>query len=436
MNKPIVIAFDFDGVIADTIQMLKKTFSDFIKKYSIRYSEDLFEKYNGVKLPDMIADLRNQFCIEATVEELLSEYEFGLKANADTVMPIEKADNTLKYLKKQGYGIIVSSSASKEYIETFLTKHNLRQYFDELFSAESTVYAKPDERYYLRIKECYEKYDVIAVEDSDNGLIAAFNAGMKTVFYNESSRVTSVPYHFSVSSLDQIIDVIEKQILLGFFISNDNVDIVLKDIHPVFSDREKESIEEIWNKRPKHIFNGTVLAYSGCHYENGKLIVNCYLTEYKYVYSIRKRITPIAVSGICLDKNDNTIVSIRNKVTDYSGCYELIPSGGIDSKYVQNDVHGYKRQLLDEFCEEIGSSVSKEKVLGIDVLGICFDSSSNTMDICMKIHYADSFVDLNLDGNNDEYSSQSTLIEDVISMKEYLEDKDVVITSKMILSKI
>jgi hypothetical protein len=68
-----------------------------------------------------------------------------------------------------------------------------------------------------------------------------------------------------------------------------------------------------------------------------KLIVECYLTEYKYVYSLRSRITPVAVSGICIDTNGKTIVSVRNKVTDYPGSYELVPSGGIDKKYVEND---------------------------------------------------------------------------------------------------
>ena len=143
----------------------------------------------------------------------------------------------------------------------------------------------------------------------------------------------------------------------------------------------------------------------------------------------------MAVSGICIDSNDNIIVSVRNKVTDYAGYYELIPSGGIDKRYVEGNRQGYKEQLLVELCEE-GGIMLKENVVGIDTLGVCYDAGSNTIDICMKIQCGIDFMSVILDDKNDEYSSMTILIDKLNSIKEVLKDKEVVMTSRMILKNI
>lgn len=435
MIKSIVVAFDFDGVIADTISMLKETFSTFLREYKIDYSEELFEKYNGATLVDMIRDLKTQYCISKAPEALLSDYQELISHNAIYVKPVDGALSTIKTLYEQGYTLVVSSSASEKYIDDFLTKNNVRDFFDTIFSGSSCSHTKPDKLYYLNIKNHYEGYELFVIEDSYNGLVSAFNAGAITICYNEINKLSLAPHHYYASNLNQIPDIITHQANKGYFIRQDAIEVVIMDTHPVFSAEEQKSIEEIWSKRPKHVFNGSVIAYSQCYYDNGRLIVECYVTEYRYVYSIRSRITPLAVSGICIDSNNNTLVSVRNKVTDYSGSYELIPSGGIDKKYLESDTQGYKKQLLTEFLEEVGPGVSEKNVSGIDSIGLCYDTDSNTMDICMKIKYDGYFASLCMP-NNTEYDCKTTMIDNVESIKRFLADKETVITSQMILNNV
>ena len=433
MSKPVLISFDFDGVIADTISALKDVFALFLRDYNIPYSDELFEKYNGTSIPRVIEDLKSQYSFASNSKELLSDYQNRVRVVSEKIPATKGILNTIKSLKEHGYTLTVSSSGSKEYIEGFLKKNCLIEFFDEIFSSESFIYSKPDPKYYQSIISKYKGFDVFVIEDSDNGLVSSFNAGAQTVFFNENDRISTVPYHYEISDPDQILDIIEKQHREGFFISSSNIDVVIRKTQPVFTEEEKKQIEEIWRARPEHVFNGSVLAFDRMCYNDDRLIVECYLTEYKYVYSIRSRITPMAVSGISVDPQGRSIVSVRNRVTDYSGCYELVPSGGIDKTYVENSAQGYKDQLIAEFCEEVGSSVSKEEVLDINTLGLCYDAKSNTMDICMKIQYGKPFSKKRICGDNEEYTGQSTLIDDIESIKRLIADKEVVITSRMIL---
>lgn len=436
MKQSVLIAFDFDGVIADTVSMLKGVFSAFLSEYHISYSNELFERFNGVTLAEMIASVKEQYHIERSNEDLLSSYKKLIRTHTSTIQPIPGIKDTLKILKERGYTIVVSSSASRDYIEDFLSKHHLSIYFDEVFSGNSFSCTKPDKRYYLSITEKFKGLKTFIVEDSDNGLVSAFNSGNYAIYFNKDNRKAHVPYHFSIKNISQIIDVIESNTKKGFFIPYDDIDIVIKDTHPVFNDSEYESIEKRWNERPKHVFNGNVIAFNKCYYRDKKMIAECYLTEYKYVYSIRGRITPVAVSGICLDPDNNTIVSVRNKVTDYSGSYELIPSGGIQEDYVENDSKGYKRQIITEFLEEAGPNMSENNIIGVDTLGLCFDASSNTIDICMRIRYADKFIGLNLEAKNEEYSFKTTLIDSMENVRLLLKEKNAVLTSQMILDNV
>lgn len=431
MNRRVLIAFDFDGVIADSIKVMKDAFRKFLQVNQIEYTEKLFDRYNGVTFSAMISELKEKYNLDRNHDKLLADYQEVVNSITKNIEPIIGVENVLKSLNEQGYKMVISSSASREYLDTFIKKYGLEDFFQEVFTGESCAYTKPDSRYYSNVFSHYEGYEIFVVEDSDNGLIAAFNAGAKTIFFNDNGRKTVAPYHYSVNNLLQITGVIARQARRGYFIGNGDIDVVVKEINPSFSEEEKENIEKIWSNRPEHVFNGEVLAFDSLHYIDGKLIVECFVTEYKYVYSVRSKITPMAVSGICIDKNGKTIVSVRKRVTDYSGSYELIPSGGINKLCVENNKQGYKEQLLIELDEEGGADLA-ENVLGVDTLGICYDVVGNTMDICMKVRCRNDFTKLSFRNDNEEYGDKK-LIEEVKEIKRLLKEKNVVITSKMIL---
>lgn len=435
MNRQVLIAFDFDGVLADTISMLKGTFKEFVESYKLCFSDELFAKYDGVSLEKIISELKEQYNIEENTVDLLKNYEQRINHNMVNIKPVNGSEYVLEALKAKGYKMVVSSSAPRNYIKDFLTNNCLIGYFDKIFSGESCVYSKPDCRYYTKIKESYNDYEIFVVEDSENGITAAFNAGLKTIWFRGNKSI-SVPYHYEIDSLIQVPDVIDKKSKIGYFVSNNDINIVIRNSSQCFTTKEIARIEAAWRKRPQNVFNGKVLACRSYSYKEKKIMLDCYFTEYKYVYSMRDKITPVAVSGICIDTDNCTIIAVRNKVSDCIGKYELVPSGGIEKRIVENVKKGHKNQILVEMCEETGGALSTENVISVDDLGICYDAQNNTMDICMMIKYNDSFKQVTFGGLDSEYTSETFMIEQIDVIKAFLKEKEAVVTSVMILDKI
>lgn len=433
MQKKILLAFDFDGVIADTIPMLSQTFSLFLERYGINPCDEPFESYNGKTLFDILSNLHEKYDLHETVTQLVTMYHAELLEQIQTIAPMQHLPSTLETLKQMGFSMIIATSASVEYAKKFLSLHTLTGYFDEIISSESFKKSKPV--LYSCIKKRFPNYTVCAIEDSDNGLLAAFNAGVKTIFFNPLKRTSHSCFHNKFSDFVELPKIIKEIFDYGYFISCNIIKLHLKNHQLHFTEIEIKQIENIWNHRPKTVYNGRVVAIESYQYINGNLILNCFITEYKYIYALREKITPLAVSGICFDNDNNTIISVRNQVTDYSGEYELVPSGGIEENTIKENPFGYQHQLAKEFVEELGTTVSPQHIKDINNLGICYDAVSNTVDICMKINYDGAFRKDSI-ATNTEYKNNSILIDNIPSMKKLLQGKTVVYTTQEILKHI
>ena len=92
------------------------------------------------------------------------------------------------------------------------------------------------------------------------------------------------------------------------------------------------------------LFDGEIICYKSHVKKNGKVLIDCYISQYKYYFSqlqkpeLNLEIYPIGVSGVIIDNNNNTIVGLRNNVTEYKGFYEFVPSGSISSSKIEGGV--------------------------------------------------------------------------------------------------
>ena len=89
----------------------------------------------------------------------------------------------LEYLKENGYIIGMASSSSKESVMGHLKETGLEKYFRAVITGDMVEHSKPDPDIYL--KACEElgvtPTNVVAIEDSHNGVRSAYRAGMKPV---------------------------------------------------------------------------------------------------------------------------------------------------------------------------------------------------------------------------------------------------------------
>ncbi|MBO5351842.1 MAG: HAD-IA family hydrolase, partial [Lachnospiraceae bacterium] len=89
----------------------------------------------------------------------------------------------LDYLKENGYKLAVASSTSKRGVERNLKSAGVLEYFDAIICGDMVEKSKPEPEIYLKACEALgvEPAEALALEDSRNGLLSAYRAGMKVI---------------------------------------------------------------------------------------------------------------------------------------------------------------------------------------------------------------------------------------------------------------
>lgn len=96
------------------------------------------------------------------------------------------AAQILQLLKNRNIPVGLASSSPRTMIEKVLERHDVLQYFDVVISGDMVLKGKPDPEIFLRCADAMgipvSKYsETFVIEDSHNGIRAAYAAGMKPV---------------------------------------------------------------------------------------------------------------------------------------------------------------------------------------------------------------------------------------------------------------
>ncbi len=192
-SKIELIIFDMDGLIIDSesvsINAWKKVFknnnvifnndadeNDFFKNiigsnvvYSSKYVEKIF-KYKTYT--NIIQEQRNE------IENIIKSDGLNTKKGAYEILDYLSSNLNIKKA-------IASSSVSSR-VKKFLNIVNIYDKFDYILSGDEVTNPKPAPDLYNKVCEYFniiDRNNVIIIEDSKNGLIAAKEAGIEKRFY-------------------------------------------------------------------------------------------------------------------------------------------------------------------------------------------------------------------------------------------------------------
>ena len=181
-NKGLLI--DLDGTLVDNLENMYGVYSTFLSNYQQRPSKNEFELYNGVPLGIVIESIKSKYALKPSKECLLTEYHELLDAIYQ-VSPLRPgALALLRKAKSLNFKLSLVTSSPGKKVKRLLTTLNVLEFFDLAICAEDVTRGKPN-------KEPYEKAIMalnlntartFAVEDSLNGLKAAFGSGAKTCY--------------------------------------------------------------------------------------------------------------------------------------------------------------------------------------------------------------------------------------------------------------
>lgn len=122
----------------------------------------------------------------------------------------------LDYLKENGYRLAVASSSSRWEVEHHLKDAGVFEYFQAVICGDMVTNSKPEPEIFLKACESLgvQPSEALALEDSQNGLLAAHRAGMRVIMvpdlWEANEEVKSFLWTMC-EDLEQVKEFLEKQ---------------------------------------------------------------------------------------------------------------------------------------------------------------------------------------------------------------------------------
>lgn len=204
------------------------------------------------------------------------------------------------------------------------------------------------------------------------------------------------------------------------------------------SKSDQDQIDRLWShmldmKPAGNVFDGTI--FSVVQANEHELV--CQSVPYRFFCAqrvdpaLRQRLNlrVAAVSGITFI-DDCVVIGRRSQaLTQYPDFFELVPSGSIDTDFVQSDgIIDYRQQLANELAEELVPGPWDG--ISIRPLTLVFDRQESTFDLCCRIDLPSG---TSIPKSTDEYTELLKVrLEDLASFELNQQSKIVPVTTALL----
>lgn len=201
------IVFDFDGLIIDTETVWYNAFKDVLRDYDLDFPMEVFTKCVGTHDRAIHEFIEEKLGLES-IETIMNLAKENHRSEVDLLEIREGVKDYLSAAKEMGLKIGLASSSNREWVEGFLTKLQIIDFFDTIKTGDEVEKVKPDPTLYINALEALnvKGSEAVAFEDSANGAKAAIAAGMKCVIVpNEVTKEISFEkYHLRINSMGEM----------------------------------------------------------------------------------------------------------------------------------------------------------------------------------------------------------------------------------------
>lgn len=177
-----LVIFDMDGVMFDTEKISYRSWKKLGKKYNYNTDDDIFKKTVGLNIKSTRQVYKKHFGANFPFEKMRNE---EIKMMKDCILsegvPVKYGVyELLSCIKNRNLKIALATSALKERAELLLNLSDTKKYFDVITCGDEIINGKPDPEIFLKTaqKLSCEPENCVVMEDSENGIAAAYRAGM------------------------------------------------------------------------------------------------------------------------------------------------------------------------------------------------------------------------------------------------------------------
>lgn len=210
------VIFDMDGLMIDTEKLLVKYWLEAAQYYGYELKREhilgirsLSAKYAVPKLQKEAGEDFDYYKVRTMRMQLMNEHirTYGLEEKPGL-------GELLDYLKANHYLTAVATATDPERTNKYLGSLHRLQYFDEIVCASMVQNGKPAPDIYLEAaaRLNVQPSECMALEDSPNGILSAYRAGMRPVMVPDLSQPdedTGKMLYACADDLSQVIQIIE-----------------------------------------------------------------------------------------------------------------------------------------------------------------------------------------------------------------------------------
>ncbi|MBI2654281.1 HAD family phosphatase [Candidatus Woesearchaeota archaeon] len=193
------VIFDMDGVIADSLGVHNKAFIQLFRKYKLKLTKNDIKSTYGKSTKENLKNLKRKYNMKTPLNKLIKERDSILMGMIYKIKQIPGAVKLIKELSSLKK-LAVASSSRRQIIKKILKNLKIEKFFSVVVSSEDVVKSKPnpDILLFTKRKLGLKKDELIVIEDSRNGIIAAKRAKIKCIAipnkYTKNEDFSSADY--------------------------------------------------------------------------------------------------------------------------------------------------------------------------------------------------------------------------------------------------
>lgn len=185
MTQENSVVFDMDGVLFDTERLCLESWVAVSNAQGIQDMAEFFPSCIGRNDTDtkalVLEHYGADFPYEAFCREASAHFHQSVEQNG---LPVKKGVlEILDFLKQENWNVGLASSTSYPSVTAHLKRAGLRDFFSVIVTGDMVEHSKPQPDIYLMACDRLDRQpgQCYAIEDSPNGIRAAFLAGMKPI---------------------------------------------------------------------------------------------------------------------------------------------------------------------------------------------------------------------------------------------------------------
>ena len=183
-SYPAALLSDMDGLLLDTEQFSKLSFDKVGELYQVDNIAEIFPRLVGLNQQSHQAVLQEMLPAHIDMMEFDAKWKSIFIEMLDDDVPVKDgATDLLKHLQTHQVPIAVVTSTARQKAENHLARAGLEVFIDAVIGGDDVANGKPAPDIYLKGAAILGQpiADSLALEDSNNGVRAAYAAGAVVV---------------------------------------------------------------------------------------------------------------------------------------------------------------------------------------------------------------------------------------------------------------